>query len=308
MNVKIIVAALLTFVLAIILFAELIIGDDLVTLPIRIGALSLVLIFGILLVKSAVSEAKQRVHLLQVTMDLKSANVKLTQLDRVRSEFLSFASHQVKAPMSVVKGYAQLIADGTFGKVPEKVVETSKKIKESADRLVILVNNLLDLRRIEEGRMEFSPERTDVGLLLSQTIDDLQTLADRKQLRLTYIEPGHELPASLDINKFRQVIQNLVENSIKYTEKGWITVSAKRADGMITIQIADSGRGMSPQLIPELFEQFTRERDASKRIEGTGLGLYIAKQIVLGHHGAISAASEGIGKGSIFTVTVPVVT
>jgi two-component system CheB/CheR fusion protein len=142
--------------------------------------------------------------------------------------------------------------------------------------------------------------------MIEQTVTDLRTLADQKQLKLTYEGPGGKLPASLDLVKFRQVIQNLIENSIKYTEKGWIKVSANRTGDTITMQVSDSGRGMAPDLIPELFEQFTRERDAAKRIEGTGLGLYIAKQIVLGHQGTIAASSDGPGKGSTFTVTIPV--
>lgn len=303
--VKVIATEVLTFVLAVITLIEVIIADDLGTLLLRVGTFALVLAYGILLIRSVIKEVEQREHLQKMTRDLTDANIKLKKLDRVRSEFLSFASHQVKAPMSVVKGYAQLIGDGTFGQVPEKVKETSDKIKESADRLISLVNNLLDLRRLEEGRMEFSFERMDMGKLVSETVNDILPLAEKKGLKLTAEVPDQGLNASADVQKFRQVIQNLVDNSIKYTEKGWVKVVAQLKEQQILITVSDSGRGMAADLIPQLFEQFTRERDAAKRIEGTGLGLYIAKQIVLGHKGTIVAASEGPGKGSMFTITLP---
>lgn len=303
--VKVIATEILTFVLAVITLTEIIIADDVGTLLLRIGTFTLVLAFGILLIRSVIKEVEQRVHLQQMTRELTDANIKLKQLDRIRSEFLSFASHQVKAPMSVVKGYAQLISDGTFGSVPDKVKEISDKIKESADRLISLVNNLLDLRRLEEGRMEFSFEKIDVGSLVTETVNDLSPLAEKKGLELSVQVPPEALTAAVDTQKFRQVIQNLIDNSIKYTERGWIKVVASRNEQQIIITVSDSGRGMTADLIPQLFEQFTRERDAAKRIEGTGLGLYIAKQIVLGHKGMIRAASPGVGKGSTFTITLP---
>jgi signal transduction histidine kinase len=304
-RVRILSAELFVFLLIILTLFELVSEQDFAHVMIRFGVFIGLVSVGVLLIKNIFTESEQKERLEELTHELRDANEKLTQLDRVRSEFLSFASHQVKAPMSVVKGYAQLIADGTFGTVPEKVVETSGKIKESADRLISLVNNLLDLRRIEEGRMEFTFEQTDTGLLVEQTVNDVRPLAERKHLSLTFDRPDGKLPAALDLMKFRQVIQNLVENAIKYTERGGITVGTARADDDIVITVSDTGRGMAADLIPQLFEQFTREKDAKKRIEGTGLGLYIAKQIVVGHHGTIDAASDGPGKGSTFTVTIP---
>jgi len=305
LDVKVITIELLTFVLAVIMLIEIIVADDLSALLLSLATFSLVLLFGILLIRSVINEIEQREHLEKMTRELTDANIRLKQLDKVRSEFLSFASHQVKAPMSVVKGYAQLIGDGTFGTVSEQVADTARKIKESADRLISLVNNLLDLRRIEEGRMEFSFSDLDIIPIVKNVVEDLSPLADRKGIRLTTQLPDMPLRARLDETKFRQVIQNLVDNSIKYTEEGFVNVQLLARDKYISIEISDTGRGIPEDLLPQLFEQFTREKDAGKRIEGTGLGLYIAKQIVVAHQGTITAASEGPGKGSTFTVTIP---
>ena len=277
-------------------------------IPSNIALLAVATLFGIVHVRMMVNSIRDRRRTQSLTLELRDANIRLKRLDRFRSEFLSFASHQVKAPMSVVKGYAQLIMDGTFGSVPTQVTEVAGKIKDSADRLVHLVNNLLDLRRIEEGRMEFSTEHTDIGLLIEQTLGDLRPLADKKGLALRYERGNDALPAMVDIIKFRQVIQNLVENAVKYTDKGSIDITAARNGDTIEIRVRDTGRGIPHDLLPELFEQFTREKTTSKRIEGSGLGLYIAKQIVLGHKGTIAAVSDGPGKGSIFIVTIPVAT
>jgi signal transduction histidine kinase len=243
-----------------------------------------------------------------LTMNLKTANIKLTELDRMKSEFLSFASHQIKAPMSVVKGYATLIVDGSFGQVSSQVTEVAQKIKDSADRMIGLVNTFLDLRRLEEGRITYEFQDMELGTLVTSVIEELQPLAVRKNLRLT-LELGRKtFRVHADGQRLRQVIQNLVENATKYTDAGSIAVTlTEGGTGMARITVTDTGRGISAELLPRLFEQFSRDQSIAKEIAGTGLGLYIAREMMIAHHGRVWASSPGTGKGSTFVVEIPVI-
>lgn len=256
------------------------------------------IIFGIFLIRSVRREVQQR-------EELKIANVKLQEADRMKSQFLSFASHQVKSPMTVVKDYADLIRDGNYGAIPDKVKETATKIHDSAERLIKLVNDLLDLRKIEEGKIEYIFINVDLAALLKNICEEFKTLADAKHLAMTWEIPAEPIMAKIDESKLRQVFQNLLDNAIKYTESGWVKIQIIHQQSKIIIKISDTGLGIPKELLPSLFEQFERGSKEAKKIQGTGLGLYIAKQFVLAHHGTVVAASDGPGKGSTFTVTLP---
>lgn len=320
LNVKIIATEILTFVLAVTVLIEVILAENFGQLLFRVGIFSLVLTFGVLLIRGVRREVEQRERLEVLTKELQAANERLKELDKLKSEFLSFASHQLKAPMAVVKGFATLIYEGTYGKVPMKVKETAARIKESADRLINLVNNFLDLRRIEEGKMEYNFADVDLIDLVKSIVEELKIMGKLKKLELSFSTPLKEVKVKADENKLRQVIYNLVENSVKYTDAGWVkaelkeqlttnnsplTTGSDQQQKEIVITVSDSGRGMSAELVPELFKQFSRDAKAAKAIQGTGLGLFIAQQIVTAHNGKIWAESDGEGKGSRFLVKLP---
>ena len=213
----------------------------------------------------------------------------------------------MKSPLAVIKGYAGLILDGSYGKIPQAVAETVLKIKNSSDQMIALVNNLLDLRKIEECRMEYAPEEVEISKFVSDVVEGLRPLAEAKKLTLSFVSSAEGLRTRIDKQKFFQVIQNFVDNSIKYTESGFVRVEVAPIDDKknVRISISDSGRGMSQELIANLFTQFSRDPSVKKIIQGTGLGLYIAKQIVIAHAGRVWAESVGEGKGSTFSVSIP---
>lgn len=306
LNIKVIATEMLTFILSIVTLVEVVISQNVLELIFRVSVFVLVLSFGILLIRSVRREVEQREKLEKLSKDLGAANEKLKELDKLKSEFLSFASHQIKSPMAVVKGFAQLIYDGSYGQIPDKVKETVARIKEAIDRLLALVNNFLDLRRIEEGRMEYNFESVNVVELVKKIADDLGLLAKQKNLDFSFETQEEALSSKVDVQRFSQVIQNLIDNAIKYTEKGFVRVSvAKQNQNEVLISVSDSGRGMPKEFQANLFQQFTRETAAAKEKQGTGLGLFIAKQIVLAHKGDIWVESEGAGKGSRFLVKIP---
>ena len=310
-NVKIIATEGVSIILCVVLFSKIFVAKSGVEITIDSFILLLSVIFTVLLVKSVSREVKERERLDALTKELASVNERLIKLDRLRSEFLSFASHQVKSPMAVVKGYAELILEGSYGNVPPLVAGVITKIKDSVDRLISLVNNLLDLRRLEEGKMDYVMEDVDIALLARDVGSEFSTLAESKGLKFSTDISKDELMISADSQKLRQVIQNFIDNAIKYTEKGEVklAVERKNRNGRMSaiISVTDSGMGMKPELIANLFTQFTRDPSVKNLIQGTGLGLYIARQIVIAHKGEVWAESAGEGKGSTFFVSIPLV-
>jgi len=241
------------------------------------------------------------------TEELIRANSKLRQLDEAKSEFVSIASHQLRTPLTVIKGYVAMILDKNFGRVSKTIRKPLEQVFESNERLIRLVENLLNISRIESGRLHFNFEKVHIEKIAASVIEELSTPAKKKGLKLefTFIKP---LPgAVIDQEKIRQVILNLVDNAIKYTSRGKITVVVSREDDYIKVSIADQGMGIRKDDLADLFEKFTRGEGTSLvDTEGTGLGLYVAEQMVSAHNGKIWAESEGEGKGSKFCFVIPI--
>jgi signal transduction histidine kinase len=310
LGVKVITTEILTFFLSVAILYEVVFSESLTIRVLRLGIFFLVLGISILLIRSVRKEVQQRERLQKLTEELQAANDKLKALDKLRAEFLSFASHQVKSPMAVVKGFAQLIADGSYGAVPEEVKGTALKIKDAADRLVALVNNLLDMRKIEEGKMDFNFTQVDIVAVLKSMTEGYKIVGQNKGLAVSLETSVESLKIKADEQKIRQVIQNMIDNAIKYTDTrsvgfgqaGFVKVSLKDEGQKIVITVEDNGRGISAELQKKLFGQFVRDEKTKNEIQGTGLGLYIAKKIIEAHHGEIWATSEGEGKGSTFNI------
>ena len=260
---------------------------------------------GYTLSKNIRHEVNTRKKIQLLADDLAAANVQLTDLNRQKSEFVSFASHDLKSPINIIKQFASLIADGTY-KEPQKIQETVNKIKVNADRATALVDDFLDIRKIEEGHMDYAFEIKDIVSFVKAATEEYAPLAKaQKNIEVSFATSVAKANVKMDATRLRQVIQNLLSNSLKYSEKGFIKVTITEEQCTILITVKDTGLGMDKALLPILFEQFHRDASVAKKIQGTGLGLYISKQIVLAHGGEIWAESEGKGMGSTFTVRLP---
>lgn len=273
----------------------------------------LTIIFGIFLIRSVIKEVRQREELEKLTKKLESTNQKLIETDKMKSAMYSFVSHQIKAPMAIIKGFIQLLLAGDYGELSEKVKETIGIIKDSNERLLKLIENFLDLRRIEERKMDYNFQDIDIINLTQSIIEELKPLAEQKKLKLSFevVESPRSSAFMIkaDEQRLRQVIFNLIENSIKYTGTGYVKIQISkiknddRGDEEVLIEVSDSGIGMSIGCLSHLFDEFVRATtDTVSHIKGTGLGLYIAKQIVEAHQGKIWAESDGEGMGSRFYV------
>lgn len=304
-DIKLIATDLFISGILIVLFSKIFVAET--TSGIIIDSLIFVMtsFFGILLIRTVKKEVEQREELQSLTNKLELANEKLHELDHMKSEFLSFASHQIKAPLAAIKGFATLIYDGTYGQTSDKVNDAAHKIKDASDRMIQLVGDFLNVRKIDEGRMVYKMERVDAVKIIRSIFEELKPLAQNKKLDfgLESLPGGGWINA--DPQNIRQVFQNLIENSIKYTDSGFVKVKTESIVGKFIFSVSDSGHGISKELLPHLFEEFRRDALATGKIEGTGLGLFIAHQITIDHGGEIWVESEGPGKGSKFLVKLP---
>jgi signal transduction histidine kinase len=238
------------------------------------------------------------------TLELKVANIQLKKLDKAKSEFISIASHQLRTPLTVIKGYISMINEGDFGKIPDQVVNPLDRVYKSTMRIITLVEDLLNISRIESGRMKFEFAKINLEEIVKSVFEELEQHAKNKGLKFIYQPPKTKLPKIiLDQKKIREVVMNLMDNAIKYTDKGNVVVSLEKQKGNILYCVEDTGRGLESDEIPMLFQKFSRARGATLvHTEGTGLGLYIAKQMVKKHGGKIWVESDGRNKGSRFCI------
>ena len=264
--------------------------------------LGLTVVIALILLQNEKQELASLLEIEQLAGDLTRANAKLKELDEMRKQFLSFASHQIKSPLGAIKWSAQVLVDGTAGPLNDEAKGIANNIERSAMNLVKVVDEFLSLRKLEDGKMEYHFTPTDVGELVSSIVETLRPLAEHKKLTLSFVNDARSTQYSVDHQYFTQVIQNLIDNAIKYTDEGTVQVRLENDKEALMISVSDNGHGFEPELADKLFEQFTRDKNTAAKIEGTGLGLYIAKQIVEAHHGHIRASSPGPGKGSTFTV------
>ncbi len=265
--------------------------------------------FSVLLIRSILKEVKIREQLAALTEELKKANEDLKKLDKAKSEFISIASHQLRTPLSVIKGYISMLLEGSYGEVPEKAKDVLSKMEANNQRLNNLIDDLLDLSRIEGGRMQFEWAFISFAELIQSVVSDLKMVAEKKGLTFKWInEAPEKMYVRADKEKLRQVVMNLIDNAIKYTPQGSIEVKlVKTKENKARLAIKDTGIGMDAEELALLFGKFVRGKKTPRLwTEGSGLGLYVAKKIIEEHKGNVWAESEGEGKGSTFFVELPV--
>ena len=382
-NIKLLGAQALVIFLVILVGSLLFVGDIYYIRIITGITLLITMGVGLALIQSVKAEVKRKEELQLMSEKLSQANDQLRKLDNAKSEFISIASHQLRTPLTVIKGFVSLILEGTYGEVLPQVREALNKVYLSGERLINLVENLLSISRIESGRMEYQLNPTRLEGTLKELFDNFTILAINKGVKLEMKLPKDPLPEVMaDESKIREVISNFIDNALKYTNKGKITVrveqipnteqetsskiqdtnskiqetsskeqetnskiqdtsdiqetsskeqetnfkiqdtsdmqetSSKEQETNFKIQdtnravritVSDTGIGIPATELPYLFVKFSRGKDTGRlNVSGTGLGLYVAKNIVEAHHGRVWAESDGDGLGSRFIMELPI--
>lgn len=232
---------------------------------------------------------------------------KQKELNQTMSDFLSVATHELKAPTSIIKGYLSNIIDGDFGPVEPKVKEQIDVAINQTERLNSLVQDLLNVSRIEQGRIEYKFSSVDTAKIINTIVENYRPIAEEKAIKLIFETSSQALPpVYADEGRVQEIFTNLIDNAIKYTAAGSVTISQQLKNGVVSTNVRDTGLGISPAAKQRLFSRFYRvQTSQTQNISGTGLGLWIIKQYVEAMNGTINFETmEGVGSNFIVELQV----
>jgi len=246
---------------------------------------------------------------IQYNEELARKNRELTHLDELKSDFMATMSHELRTPLTSIIGYSDMLLSGMTGELNEKQGLFVESILKGGEALLNLINDILDLTKIEAGRLELNPESVDLRAALLGVLPVVKPRAQDKRIRISTFLPTDLPLVSADPAKFNQILLNLLTNGIKYThDNGSVSVEARTAGDMVEIWVNDTGIGMAKEDQDRVFQRFTQIDSSATRTQGgTGLGLAIVKELVELHGGVIRVQSK-LGKGSSFVFTMPIAT
>lgn len=228
------------------------------------------------------------------------------KLERMKDDFLSVISHELRTPLNFITGFASILDDEIAGPLNPAQHEYIKKILNGADRMLLHVNNLVEMSRLSAGKLDIQPSPTLYDSLIAPILEGLRPLAEEKRIQLdSRVEVEGEV--LIDGQRITHVIRNLVDNAIKFSpEGGRVGIKAYAQEDQLVTEVSDSGKGIAPEDLPKLFQRFVQlDMTSTRTTGGTGLGLAICKSVVEAHGGTIGVRSEGPGKGSTFWFTLP---
>jgi signal transduction histidine kinase len=257
------------------------------------------------LLQSFAAQSAVAIQNARLFREIEQKSGELAEASRHKSEFLANMSHELRTPLNAVLGYAELIQDGIYGEVPVKMADVLERIQQNGRHLLGLINDVLDLSKIEAGQLTLSPVEYSMRELVLDVVSATEALAAEKKLALE-VEVPADLPRGRgDERRLTQVLLNLVSNAIKFTEAGSVRIRAKVEDGTFVVAVSDTGVGIAEGDRERIFEEFQQvDSSSTRRKGGTGLGLAIARRIVELHGGRIWVDSAP-GEGSTFAFTLP---
>ena len=260
----------------------------------------------------SVEEVKDiNIHLQQridaATAELRTSNTQLRHLDKTKDEFLSMASHQLRTPLTSVKGYLSMVLEGDAGKVSAMQKQLLGEAFTSSERMVHLIHDFLNVSRLQTGKFMLELHPYDIAKLVDEEVRSLQRAAEVRNMKLDFVNNIGELMMRIDENKIRQVVMNFIDNALYYSHPdSTITIRLSRTDDDIELRVIDTGIGVPKGEQAQLFSKFYRASNARKqRPDGTGVGIFLAKKVVTEHGGDVLFESVE-GKGSTFGFTLPV--
>jgi signal transduction histidine kinase len=246
---------------------------------------------------------RDEAQLAELLRRVEMARDSATEAGAAKSRFLASMSHELRTPLNAIIGFTRIVSRNSEA-LPEKQVDNLAKVLVSAGHLLALIDEILDLARIEAGEISLEMSETNVAEVLQEVTDSFEPLVDRPRVRL-FVDSG-ELPRVVtDRDKFKQILLNLVSNAVKYTDSGTITVDAEADDRRLRVDVADTGVGIAADELGKIFEEFHRAGSVSQTRPGTGLGLTISRRLARTLGGDVTVESA-LGVGSTFTLDLPV--
>lgn len=247
-----------------------------------------------------------RAQITELTKQLENTKQQLQELDEVKDEFISMASHQLRTPLTAIKGYLAMLLEGDAGELDDKQKSMVKAAFISSERMVYLIADFLNVSRLKTGKLTIDPKEVNLPKLIEEEMGQLSDIANSRGLKLIFNRPSQFPAVWLDENKTQQIVINLIENAVYFSQKdGTIQIDLKIDTQKIDFTVTDEGIGVPREDQPKLFNKFFRADNAKKaRPDGTGLGLFMAKKVVIAQGGAV-IYRDLHGKGSVFGFTFP---
>jgi len=314
-NIKIIATEFFALILWVILLTKIFSSNSIQDLSMNISIFAAVVIVGVLLVRSVIKEVEQKEKIEQMARELakayeveKKANEELKKLDEVKNQFLMQVQHDLRTPLSTIRDYCDVLIDGTIGKQSNKTIKIVRRIEAIALAKIQDINNFLDVAQFRLGRgvVNLKPG-VNIVEIIKEIQNSLKLKYEQKGLYFKIEKIGEQFIVTADREKLKAAIFNIVDNSIKYTEKGGVTIRLKVNNSKLKIEIADTGIGIPADKVKNIFEgQFERTEQAQKVAEGKGVGLYLSAQIIKLHNGRVWVESAGEGMGATFFIELPV--
>lgn len=309
-NIRYLGTQLLVYILILMVGSQFLFLQDSTDLTLNVITLVISLFIGLTLLQNSKRELEQKILAERLATDLAGANFRLEKLDKMKSEFVSIASHQLRSPLTSIRGYVSMILEGSYGIVDSKTKEVLTRVNDSARHMALSIDDFLNVSRIEAGNMKYDLTDADLRQLVENIVSGMQPVSVERgiPLALTASFEGAAL-SKIDVGKTRQIIQNLIDNAFKYNKGNAtieVTLRQDKATKKVYVDVKDQGIGLSPESIQSLFGKFERAKNASSaNVSGSGLGLYIARTMAREMGGDIVVQSAGEGQGSTFTASFP---
>ena len=315
-NIKVIATELLTIAIWIFLLVKVALSESLKDLIINTGLLVAVVFLGALLVRSVLKEVRQREKMEEMAKKVqkayeveKRASRELKRLGDVKNQFIMASQHHLRTPLTSMRGYIDLVLTGSYGKVPEKIKQALTKFEISIKRLNKVINEFLDITQFQLGKEVVTlRDGVDLRPIFKEIQEELGYEAKARGIKLEFNVPKDIPEIRADLEKIKIGMFNIVDNAIKYTQKGKVCVDLSATNSKVLISVKDTGVGIAREQQKELFNRLFERGQEAMKIHGTGkgIGLFITAHIIKAHKGRIWAESGGRGKGSIFFVELPI--
>ncbi len=306
LDIKVIATEGFILILNFFLVMQLILSNFYIQFAVNIFVVVAILVVSYLLIRSAHNEVKRREEITKLANSLEEANIRLQKLDKQKTEFLSIASHQLRTPLSILKGYIELIKDGAYGKVEANTVKALGDMDINNEHLVKLVDEFLNISRIEQGRTKYEFAVVDICGLIDSVMNDLKVKAKQKKMEIKWNCLKRIKKVDCDQEKIHHVIFNFIDNALKYSDKGAVKVTFEDEGKGVAVRVTDEGIGFEKQDEVNFYQKFYRGNNVkSAAVSGTGLGLYVCRKFIEAHNGRVWAHSDGLGKGSEFGFWIP---
>lgn len=319
-NIKLILVEIAIFLLNLFLFLNIFTSHTTLDYVLNIAVFIAVFLFSIFLIHGIYKEIQDREKIESLVWDKARANDRLRMMETQKTEFVSIASHQLRTPITIIKGYASMILEGTFGPIPDRAKDAMNKLYTSSVKVVTLVDDLLTVSRIEQGRVVINLEKTDFKNFILEELEEMKSFAADSKIKLSFkADDDKDYFVDIDIKKFKKAVRHILDNAIKYTSVGgsvYIFIMKDSISGKIRLIVSDTGVGMTPSQIQDLLlgskninmleeKEDDKESFKNKKKNTTGFGLYIAKEIIDAHRGSFSVKSEGLNSGTTVVVELP---